>query len=121
MRKMNYFVFSLVLVLVFVLTACKQNSQEPSSTIFQKTDSSTVESPATIEQSQRSTEVSATDLSPVGSEVQDQIKTTVPGNEEQTTHEVVAPTPRPDMEATDPSRVVLASGDIQLVEFFAFW
>lgn len=31
------------------------------------------------------------------------------------------PTPRAGLEATDPETVVLASGDIQLVEFFAFW
>ncbi|MGH2625724.1 MAG: hypothetical protein ACRDHY_03630 [Anaerolineales bacterium] len=35
----------------------------------------------------------------------------------------VGPTPtvRPGMEATDPTTVVLASGDPTLVEFFAFW
>ena len=27
----------------------------------------------------------------------------------------------PDLEATDPATVVLASGGLQLVEFFAFW
>lgn len=31
------------------------------------------------------------------------------------------PTPRAGLEATDPEKVMLASGDIQLVEFFAFW
>lgn len=31
------------------------------------------------------------------------------------------PTPRVGLVATDPSTVNLASGDIQLVEFFAFW
>jgi hypothetical protein len=29
--------------------------------------------------------------------------------------------PREELEATDPSSVVLASGQPQLVEFFAFW
>jgi hypothetical protein len=33
----------------------------------------------------------------------------------------VAPTPRAGLEATDPETVNLASGDIQLVEVFAFW
>ena len=34
---------------------------------------------------------------------------------------MVQPTPRVDMEATDPAMVSLASGRVQLVEFFAFW
>lgn len=35
--------------------------------------------------------------------------------------EVVKPTLRPDLHASDPSTVSLASGQLQLVEFFAFW
>ena len=35
--------------------------------------------------------------------------------------EVVKPTPRPDLHASDPSTISLASGQLQLVEFFAFW
>ena len=33
----------------------------------------------------------------------------------------VKPTPRPELSATDPATVSLASGEPQLVEFFAFW
>lgn len=33
----------------------------------------------------------------------------------------VLPTPRINLEATSPSSVDLASGQLQLVEFFAFW
>jgi len=33
----------------------------------------------------------------------------------------VEPTPRAGLEATDPATVNLASGDIQLIEVFAFW
>jgi len=35
--------------------------------------------------------------------------------------QVVKPTPRHDLHASDPSTVSLASGQLQLVEFFAFW
>ena len=35
--------------------------------------------------------------------------------------EATAPVVRTELEATDPSTVSLASGEIQLVEFFAFW
>ncbi len=121
MRKMNYIVFGFVLLLVLVLTACTQNTQETSSTIFPKSDISTVESPETMEQSQYPTEESITVSSPIISDVQEQTNAIVPGNEDQTIPEVVAPTPRPDMEATDPAMVVMASGEIQLIEFFAFW
>ena len=33
----------------------------------------------------------------------------------------VKPTPRPELSATDPSTVNLASGSPQVLEFFAFW
>jgi hypothetical protein len=35
--------------------------------------------------------------------------------------EGIVPTPRSGLESTDPSVVNLASGEIQLVEFFAYW
>ena len=35
--------------------------------------------------------------------------------------ETPAPTPRPGLEATDPATVQLGAGQVQLVEFFAFW
>lgn len=40
---------------------------------------------------------------------------------EETPTEVVVPTPRSEMVGTDPGSVNLASGDVQLVEIFAFW
>lgn len=33
----------------------------------------------------------------------------------------IRPTPRSGLEATDPTTVNLASGQVQMVEFFAFW
>ncbi len=35
--------------------------------------------------------------------------------------DVPAPTPRADLDATPPGEVNLASGELQLVEFFAYW
>ena len=35
--------------------------------------------------------------------------------------ETILPTPRSGLESTDPSVVNLGSGEIQLVEFFAYW
>ena len=40
---------------------------------------------------------------------------------ENTPTTTIPPTPRTEMEGTDPSMVNLASGDLQLVEIFAFW
>lgn len=54
----------------------------------------------------------------------DQKPTDTPGSEElpPATEAVVAqPTPRPELEATDPTTVVLAAGQPQIVEFFAYW
>ncbi|HUS83902.1 MAG TPA: hypothetical protein VMX56_02060 [Anaerolineales bacterium] len=39
----------------------------------------------------------------------------------ETAPEDVKPTPRPELSATDPSTVSLASGGPQVLEFFAFW
>lgn len=39
----------------------------------------------------------------------------------QATETKLPPTPRQNLEATDPSVVKLASGRVQLIEFFAFW
>jgi len=40
---------------------------------------------------------------------------------ESTNEPIIPPTPRTGMVSTDPSTVNLASGDIQLIEIFAFW
>ena len=40
---------------------------------------------------------------------------------EETAEEVMVPTPKAGLVSTDPAVVNLASGEIQLVEFFAFW
>jgi hypothetical protein len=40
---------------------------------------------------------------------------------EEIVEEKIPPTVRDGLESTDPSVVNLASGEIQLVEFFAFW
>lgn len=45
----------------------------------------------------------------------------VEGEEEVKKSPELQPTSRAGLEATDPETVTLASGDIQLIEFFAFW
>ena len=46
---------------------------------------------------------------------------TVEAQAENTPTVTIPPTPRTELASTDPSTVNLASGDIQLVELFAFW
>jgi hypothetical protein len=65
-----------------------------------------------------------TDVAPVETEVAIVPEDTVVSEDtqaEETPEEVVVPAPKAGLEATDPSVVNLASGEIQLVEFFAFW
>jgi hypothetical protein len=38
-----------------------------------------------------------------------------------TATQAIQPTPKTDLESTDPESVILASGDIQLIWLFAFW
>jgi hypothetical protein len=49
------------------------------------------------------------------------IAPTATSEQAQATAASIKPTPRPDLRATDPTTVSLASGQVQLVEFFAFW
>jgi hypothetical protein len=51
------------------------------------------------------------------SEDGEEVKATSPVEE----NEIIAPTPREGLVSSDPGSVHLASGEIQLVEFFAFW
>ncbi len=56
------------------------------------------------------TEIPATDIQAAGEPTQAEVM-----------EEQVVPTPRVGLQSTDPSTVNLASGQIQLVEVFAFW
>jgi hypothetical protein len=49
----------------------------------------------------------------------DPTETAVPT--EEPTEAASPPPPRDEIIATDPTTVALASGEVQLVEFFAFW
>jgi len=80
-----------------------------------------VETPANFEQPQNSSEKPVAESSTEIEEFPVQSKEIALNDDNQADTIVVEPTPRPEMVATDPSTVVLSSGDIQLVEFFAFW
>jgi len=58
---------------------------------------------------------------PAPSEVSDEAPVAIPTNAEETTI-ITIPTSRGDqLQATDPATVNIASGEPQLIEFFAFW
>ena len=121
MRKKRYLVLGALVMVVFVLTSCVQNTHETQSTVTLTENPPTMELSLTVEQSQDPAEESAEESSFIVEDAQTRVKETVSNVENQTITEFVAPTPRPDMVATDPATVVMASGEIQLVEFFAFW
>jgi len=118
---MNYLVFNAVLVMVFLLSACVQDTLKAQSTVTPRNDPATVEIPLTVEQSRDLAEESAAESSLIVTEVQVQSQESVSNEESPTIIEIVAPTPRPVMVATNPATVRLVSDDVQFVEFFAFW
>ena len=118
---MNYLVFNAVLVMAFLLSACVQNTLKAQRTVTPRNDHLTVEIPVTVEQPQDLAEESEVESSLIVTEVQDQSQEAASNEESLTITESVAPTPRPDMVATNPATVALVSEDVQFVEFFAFW
>jgi outer membrane biosynthesis protein TonB len=48
-------------------------------------------------------------------------ETTQPAEPTEEPTEMPAPTPRTELQATNPREVNLASGELQFVEFFAYW
>lgn len=102
MRKIIF----LTLVLVLALTACgpeTQSSESASGPV------ATNAAPATSMPTDVPAEPAATEAA---SATQAELSTEAPP---------VTVTPRAEMEATNPGTVVLASGQPQLIEFFAFW
>ncbi|MEN8173336.1 MAG: hypothetical protein ABFS03_10705 [Chloroflexota bacterium] len=107
----------IILVTLFAVSACVQNPKEIENNGLPVV--ATVVPESSIDNSQSddlAEEMPNTNaVTPVSSD------STLPEGENDTVDAVVLPTPRTEMEATDPSMVVLASGEIQLIEFFAFW
>ena len=67
-------------------------------------------------------DVVPTEVSEVPTEaIEDVEEPTEAALSEEVATEVVKPTPRGELVATDPGTVNLASGNYQLVEIFAFW
>lgn len=104
LQKVKYLILSVVLVSVFIMTACGQTKQQAPDAASPMEDAPAVESPIAVADAAQSPTAEP-----------------VPDDTSEPVAEMVAPTPRPEMAATDPSTVTLATGDVQLVEFFAYW
>jgi len=106
-RKANFIVFGFVVLTGLLLTACTGTSQQvdpddPSADIA-------------------SQQQEGADGAPVGNvEASEGEAAPTPVPPESAPADV-KPTPRPELSATDPSTVNLASGNPQVLEFFAFW
>ena len=88
-----------------------------------KGDSSTMEEVIENTQQPVNTEPVVAEPSPTSGDIgTDGVTETQPSSSEaDVATEIPNPTPRQDMVSTDPKTVNLASGEIQLVELFAFW
>jgi hypothetical protein len=132
--KITKWIFCLVLVTV-ILTGCVQafptvqvselpthisTEVEQSAEFLEQPVDTLTEEPAVVpEETQPTAETLATDLPVVEStEAGQDEPTTVPPTEAPTE---TTPLGDPELHATNPVSVNLASGKVQLVEFFAFW
>ena len=105
-KKANFIVLGIVVLAGLVLAACTGSSQQVDRDPYVDTPplQQDVEKDAPVE----NVEVSEGDVAPI------------PVPPESASADV-KPTPRPELSASDPSTVNLATGNPQLFWFFAFW
>jgi len=121
LKNVKYPLLIAVLMTVFINTACVQNTEEVISSVLPVEESSVSESSENNDQGQNSSVEPAAETSTEIEDVPTPSEDATFDDDSQTIVDVFMPTPRPEMVATDPTTVVLAMGDIQLFEFFAFW
>jgi hypothetical protein len=128
---------SLFTIMVLMISACagifptaQANPVEPASSVENKVADESAEMPASDDVSaevvavESSPEPVQVDTSPAPEETEEEMSeqemspTEVPPEEMEQEPQVVV---REQLVATDPATVSLASGQVQLVEFFAYW
>lgn len=104
-RKATFIVLSTFVLTGLLLAACNGAFQQvdPSPMVETPPQQQVVEESAPVDVEVSEGEAAPTALPP------------------ETAPDDVKPTPRPELSATDPSTVKLATGQTQVVEFFAFW
>ncbi len=105
-RKANFIVLGIVVLAGLLLAACTRPSQEVDRDPY--IDTPPLQQDVDEDTPVENVEVSEGEAAPTSVPPE-----SAPAN--------VKPTPRPELSATEPSTVNLASGRPQLVEFFAFW
>ena len=123
------FIYSLFLIMVlFFMPACEHIPMIQDTNQVPTEDSATA---VPLEANQKETFVASTEASPENNQspientpmpttTEMMVELTGTATEEPTV-EPTAVIVKPELEATDPATVQLASGQVQLVEFFAFW
>lgn len=127
--NLKLIVFS-ILIMVVGLTACSgvetalQSVDEPIAGEMSNEQvaatTATSEPAVVVEATATATENEVDEVVPTEADVVAE-NTADEATEDAVLEEMAAPTPRADLYATDPATVSLASGDVQLVEMFAFW
>ncbi|MBS1250778.1 MAG: hypothetical protein MAG431_02374 [Chloroflexi bacterium] len=115
----------MMLLLAVGLSACtgKTGPSLPEATTENQVDSSAskeeeIKEPTPVPQQTETATTAVEETEAVSEEAPTPSQTELSETE---VEEKPVPTVRPELMATDPETVNLASGDIQLVEFFAFW
>ena len=122
--------FSVLMAFVWIVTACSgfetalQSVEEPfegeAALEESAAASETSEPAATLVVEAEHAEAEGVSVAPTATEATVESNVAEEPNET-LPEEMAVPAPRTDLYATDPAAVSLASGDVQLVEMFAFW
>lgn len=107
MKKHTRLIGVISILLVFGLSACVGNTGEQPAAPQENIQPTDTEAVIPTETNEPSQELTAT--------------TEKESSQPEETESEEKPTARVGLQATDPETVKLASGEIQLVEFFAFW
>jgi septum formation inhibitor MinC len=109
MKKNIFMTAGFVLIMIFLISACMPDSASPEKSVVNPTSTAGNDNLNNPE-----AEVSSETETPTGMG---------PAQDEPTEENEKVPTStvRSGLEATDPNTVQIAAGDVQLIEFFAFW
>jgi len=109
MKKSIFIISGLILIMILLISACMPDAARPEKSVVYSTST-----------------VGNDNLNNPEADVSDEGETPTargPAQDEPTEENEKVPTPtvRSGLEATDPNSVQIAAGDVQLIEFFAFW
>jgi len=109
MKKNIFMTAGLILIMIFLIPACMPDAARPEKSVVYSTSTAGNVKLKNPEAGASSETETPTAMGPAQDEPTEE-------NEK-----VPTPTVRSGLEATDPDSVQIAAGDVQLIEFFAFW